>query len=157
MVKKLFLYIFIYTLTVGCNVILDTQNILTNNNDLIEECESQYFLEIEAPNLSRDGAGYYHMEWLNSYVQTFTMLSAKTGSDEFSQKISWTSDSGIQYMNYWVSSVNPAAYTGEDGMAHTVLAAWEEQLSDTIVVYATYEDECKFIYYDSLGVIVDYE
>ena len=154
MVKKLFKYIFIYTLTVGCHTILDPQDIMASNS---EECESTYFLEIEALNLSRDGAGYYHIEWLEGYVQTFTTLSAKTGSIEFSQKVSWASESGIHYMNNWISSVNIASYTGEDGIANTVLAAWEEQIGDTIKVYAAYEDECDFIYYDSLGVIVDYE
>jgi len=154
MVKKSILYIFIYTLLVGCHTILDSQNMLTNNN---EECEYQYFLEIEATSLYRDSADYYHIEWLEGYEQTFTTLSAKTGSDEFSQKILWTSDSGIQYMNSWVSSVNPASYTDENGMTHTVLAAWEEQINDTIIVYAAYEDGCGFIYYDSLGVVIDNE
>ena len=155
MVKKLYLYIFIYTLIVGCHTLIDEEeNILTNNN---LECELQYFLEIDAPSLERDSAGYYHIEWLEGYEQTFTTLSAETGSDEFSQKITWTSDSGIQYMNYWVSSVNPASYTDESGIAHTVLAVWEEQLGDTIAVYAAYKDMCEFIYYNSLGVIVDYE
>ena len=42
MVKKLFTYIFIYTLLVGC----DTQNVLTNDDLTGNECESDCFLEI---------------------------------------------------------------------------------------------------------------
>jgi len=154
MVKKLFVYIFIYTLTIGCQAILGPQEVLSNSN---KECESEYFLEVEAPNLNRDSAGYYHIEWLDSYKQTFTTLSAKTGSVDFSQKVFWGTESGIYYMNNWVSSVNPASYTSEDGIANTVLAAWEEQISDTIIVYAAYEDECGIEYYGSIGVIVDNE
>ena len=157
MVRKSFIYIFIYTLTIGCHAILDTQNILTNSDELTEECESQYFLEIEAPSLNRDSAGYYHIEWLEGYEQTFTTLSAKTGSVNFSQKVFWTTEAGIHYMNNWVSSVNPTSYTGEDGIANTVLAAWEEQISDTIIVYAAYKDRCGIDYYNSIGVIVNNE
>ena len=56
MVKKLFTYIFIYTLLVGC----DTQSILTNNSsdDLLVECESDFTMNVEAPELEMDENGY---------------------------------------------------------------------------------------------------
>ena len=92
-------------------------------------------MDVEAPSLQMDENGYYHMEWLEGYVQTFSTLDANTGSDEI-VKVMWDSDSGINYSGYWVSSVNPASYT-DDGVAHTVLAAWEEQIGDTLTVYMT--------------------
>ena len=52
MVKKSFIYIFIYTLLVGCN----TQNPLSNN-----ECESDFTMNVEAPELEMDENGYYHI------------------------------------------------------------------------------------------------
>ena len=145
MVKKTFLYIFIYTLLVGCN----TQNPLNN------ACETDCYLNVEAPSLQMDDNGYYHMEWLEGYNQTFSTLDANTGSDGIT-KVMWDSDSGINYSGYWVSSVNPASYT-DDGVAHTVLAAWEEQIGDTLTVYAQYQDECGVGYIDSIKVVVDNE
>ena len=149
MVKKTFLYIFIYTLLVGC----DTQSILTNETS--EECVSNCYLEISAPSLQIDENEYYHMEWLEGYNQTFSTLDANTGSDVIT-KVMWDSDSGINYSGYWVSSVNPASYTN-DGVAHTVLSAWEEQIGDTLTIYAGYMDECGIEYIDSIKVVVDNE
>jgi len=149
MVKKTFLYIFIYTLLVGC----DTQSILTNETS--EECVSNCYLKVSAPSLQIDENGYYHMEWLEGYNQTFSTLDANTGSDVIT-KVMWDSDSGINYSGYWVSSVNPASYTN-DGVAHTVLSAWEEQIGDTLTIYAGYVDNCYIEYIDSIKVVVDDE
>ena len=146
MVKKTFLYIFIYTLLVGC----DTQNPLTN-----DVCESDCFLDIEAPSLQMDDNGYYHIEWLEGYNQTFSTLDANTGSDVLI-KVYWDSDSGINYNGHWVSSVNSASYT-DNGIAHTVLSAWEEQIGDTLTVYAQYQDDCGVEYIDSIKVVIDNE
>tara|TARA_Y100000310_G_scaffold7033_1_gene7771 strand:+ start:93 stop:539 length:447 start_codon:yes stop_codon:yes gene_type:complete len=147
MVKKSILYIFIYTLLVGCN----TQNPLTN-----DECETDCYLEVSAPSLEMDENGYYHIEWLSGYYQTFSTLDATTGTDEI-VKVMWDSDSGIYWGDDWVSSVNHASYTSDDGIAHTVVAAWEEQLNDTITVYAWYWDKCDIGYVDSIKVIVEDE
>ena len=144
MVKKSILYIFIYTLLVGCDTLI-------LNND----CETDCYLDVEAPSLQIDSNGYYHMEWLEGYTQTFSTLDANTGSDEI-VKVLWDSDSGINYSGYWVSSVNPASYT-DNGIAHTVLAAWEEQIGDTLTVYAQYQDECNIEYLDSIKVIIEDE
>ena len=149
MVKKLFTYIFIYTLLVGC----DTQSILTNETS--EECISNCFLGISAPSLQIDENGYYHMGWLSGYYQTFSTLDANTGSAEI-VKVLWESDSGINYETYWVSSVNPASYTN-NGIAHTVLSAWEEQIGDTLTVYAQYQDECGIEYLDLIRVVIEDE
>ena len=143
MIKKLFSYIFIYILLVGCDIQL-TQN-----------CESECFLDVKAPSLQMDNNGYYHMEWLEGYTQTFSTLDASTGSDRI-VKVMWDSDSGINYSGYWVSSVNPASYT-DNGIAHTVLAAWEEQIGDTLTVYAQYQDECGIEYLDLIRIIVEDE
>jgi len=145
MVKKLFIYIFIYTLLVGC----DRQ--VTQPGT-----ETDYFLEVTAPNLELDVNGYYHMEWLEGYDQTFTTLDANTGSEDMYQKVLWNSYSGIEYNSEFVSCVNPASYTN-DGIAHTVLAVWEEHIGDTIIVYTWYADEFSNEYMDVIGVIVDDE
>jgi len=154
MVKKLFTYIFIYTLLVGC----DTQNPLSNNI-----CESDCFLDIEAPSLQIDDNGYYHIEWLEGYIQTFSTLDANTGSNEI-QKVYWSTECQHRISSpvpdillpASVSCVNPASYT-DDGIAHTVLAVWEEMIGDTIIVYAGYNDECGVEYIDSIRIIIEDE
>ena len=144
MVKKSIIYIFIYTLLVGCN----TQNPLTNDG-----CESDCYLDVEAPSLQLDENGYYHIEWLEGYNQTFSTLDANTGSTFLIQKVYWNSDSGIEYGGEFVSCVNPASYT-DNGVAHTVLAVWEEMIGDTITVYAGYYDDCSNEHKDTIKVVV---
>ena len=147
MVKKLFMYIFIYVILIGCE----------GKNPINSECESDCFLEVEAPELEIDENGYYHIEWLDGYTQTFSTLDAKTGIDGY-QKVSWDSNLGIMYGGEFVSCVNNSSYTNEnDGIAHTVMAIWEDMIGDTIKVYAGYTDICNIWKIDSIGVIVDNE
>ena len=75
MVKNNILYIFIYVLLIGCNL-------------PAEPCIDDCYLDISAPSLQMDENGYYHMEWLDGYVQTFSTLKAETGLDY--QKLYWT-------------------------------------------------------------------
>ena len=147
MVKKSIIYIFIYTLLVGCN----TQNPLGN------ECESNCYLEISAPSLEMDENGYYHIEWLDGYTQTFSTLKAKTGSGEKIYKVQWASDLGVIYGDEFISSVNPASYTNENGIANTVLSVWEVMVNDTITIYSGYYDECSIEYLDSIKVRIEDE
>jgi len=142
MVKNIIKYIFIYILLMGC----DTQ--------ITGFCESDCSLEITAPDLQIDENGYYHIEWLGGYVQTFSTLNADTYSDEI-YKVYWGTNSGIIYMGEFVGSVNHTSYTNENGIAHTVLSVWEEQILDTISVYSFYEDGCGIEHNDTLGIIVD--
>ena len=145
MVKKLILYIFIYTLLIGCN----TQNPLNS------ECESDFTVNVEAPELEMDENGYYHIEWLEGYNQTFATLEAITNTEGYN-KIYWTSQEGIEYGGEFVSCVNPASYTS-DGVARQTMAVWEEMVGDTIMIYAGFEDWCYNQHVDSIGVIVEDE
>jgi len=157
MVKKSILYIFIYTLLVGCDVErligIDCTTFIGND-----------YLNVSAPDLQMDENGYYHIEWLEGYIQTFSTLNADTQADDGTLKVTWSSDSGIYYMWDWISSVNSSSYTGSDGIAHTVLAVWEEQIGDTITVYAQLMsfteglgEDCQEEYRDSIKVVVDNE
>jgi uncharacterized protein YcfL len=146
MVKKLFIYIFIYTLLVGC----DTQSVLTNN-----ECESDFMMNVEAPELEMDENGYYHIEWLEGYNQTFATLEAITNTEGYN-RIYWTSQQGIEYGGEFVSCVNPVSYTS-DGVARQTMAVWGEMVGDTIMIYAGFEDWCYNQHIDSIGVVVEDE
>ena len=89
MIKKSIIYLFIYTVLVGC----DTQSVLTNN-----ECDCEFeYMNVQAPNLEIDENGYYHIEWLDGYVQTFSTLKADIGVEY--QKVNWISNReiNIQY------------------------------------------------------------
>ena len=146
MVKKSILYIFIYTLLVGCNI----QDPLSNN-----ECESDFIMNVEAPGLEMDENGYYHIEWLAGYNQTFATLEAITNTEGYN-KIYWTSQEGIEHGGEFVSCVNPASYTS-DGVARQTMAVWEEMVGDTITIYAGFTDWCYNQHVDSMGVIVEDE
>ena len=142
MVKNNILYIFIYVLLIGCG-----DDVMTNS------CSSDCYLDMSAPSLQMDENGYYHIEFLDGYSQTFSTLDAKTGSDN-TYKIIWDSDSGISYDGWWISSVNNYSYTNQ-GTAHTVLSVWEENINDTITIYADYIDDCEIQHSDSIKVVVE--
>ena len=145
MVKKSILYIFIYTLLIGCN----TQNPLNSN------CESDFVINVEASELEMDENGYYHIEWLSGYNQTFATLEAITNTEGYN-KIYWNSEYGIEYNGEFVSCVNPASYTS-DGVARQTMAVWEEMIGDTITIYAGFIDWCDIQYMDEIKVIVEDE
>ena len=155
MVKKSIIYIFIYTLLVGCDTLSDMQKTVMGPTEL-GTTETDCYLEVSAPNLELDVNGYYHMEWLEGYVQTFSTLDANTGSEDMYQKVYWDSDSGIyeNFTNEWVPCVNQASYT-KYGVAHTVLSVWEENIGDTVTIYSWYQETLsRNQFVDSLKVIV---
>jgi hypothetical protein len=145
MVKKLFSIIFICVSIIGC----DNQIIGVEDNN----SNSGYFLVVNS-YLDMDDNGYYTIEFLDDYNQTFTTLSAETGSDNVYQKMAWKSNKEINIGGYWINLVNGNSYTDNLGEAHTVLSVWPEFIGDTIKVYAGYTDEYNNHYVDSLEVIV---
>ena len=140
MVKKIISYIFIYILLVGCE------------SPLV--CEGCY-LDITAPDLTLDSNGYYHMEFLDSYVQTFSTLEAETGITSYNQKVKWVSNKEILIAGYWTNLVNGSSYTDDGGNAYTVLGVWENFTGDTIKVYSGYTDNCNIQHVDSLEVVIE--
>ena len=154
MVKNLFKYIFIYTLLVGC----DQVSMLTNSagDEEIHNCESEFeYMNVGAPGLEMDENGYYHIEWLEGYNQTFSTLEATTNAYGYN-KIYWSCNSGIEYSGEFVSCINPASYTN-DGVARQTMAVWEEMIGDTLTIYAMFEDGCYIQHIDSIKVTVEDE
>tara|TARA_Y100000593_G_scaffold28518_1_gene56886 strand:+ start:2301 stop:2690 length:390 start_codon:yes stop_codon:yes gene_type:complete len=124
-----------------------------SNPFVAEPCTSDCYLEIGASSLEMDSNGYYHMTMLGNYSQTFTTLDAYTGIPY--HKIGWMADTEIYLHGEWINLVNPQSYTDDEGIGHTVLSVWEENVGDTIKVYVGYNDECGTHYVDSLEVVVD--
>lgn len=138
MVKNIFLYIFIYVLCIGC--------------DTRYTCEDCY-LDIYAPDLQMDENGYYHLQFLNNYTQTFSTLKANVGVEQ--QKVKWLSNKEINIAGHWTNLVNSHSYTDDGGIGYTVLGVWENFVGDTIKVYCGYTNDCSINYVDSLEVIID--
>ena len=120
-------------------------------------CESQTcpdsHLTISAPDLEMDNNGFYHITFLSDYIQTFTTLDAET--NVWPQKIYWASNPNVIIAGYDTEMVNTTAYTDDQGIGHTVLSIWEQNIGDTITVYCTYNDQCNINHLDSLRVVVD--
>jgi len=137
-----FIFICIYLLLIGCE-----------DNIMAPVCESDCYLEVSAPSLEMDSDGYYHLEWIEGYSQTFSTLDADVGMDY--QRVLWTSNKEVNYNGYWVNCVNSASYSDDEGIAHTVVSAWEVLVGDTITVYSGTFDECDYEHLDSLKIIVE--
>ena len=75
-IKLTFWVIFTYILLIGCGY-----------NEQ-EECYANHHLEIDAPDLLKTN-GYYRLEFLHDYTQTFSTLRAETGSTEEYQKLAY--------------------------------------------------------------------
>ena len=153
MVIKLIGYIFICISLIGC----DSQIINPIVSDEDEEISnSEYYLEIESQLYHN--SGYYHMAFLDGYMQTFTTLTAKTGSMYKIQELNWYTDT--QYnIEFWdtdnyIDLINPTSYT-DDGLGYAVFGPWEDFVNDTITVYCNYVDEYNIVYTDSLKIIVE--
>ena len=142
MVKNMMFYIFIYIFIVGCS------------SDGVGVCPNCY-LSVGISDVQQDENGFYHVDFMQNYVQTFILIDAETGLSDKYQRVLWTSDSGIWYDGYFVEAVNGYSYTDLDGMAHTVLSIWEDFIGDTISVYSEYVDDCGINYEDLIRVIVD--
>ena len=101
-------YIFIYIFIVGCS------------GDLNQTCPG-YYLDMEAPSLNIDENCYYHITFLNDYVQTFSILEAETGSNDEYQKVGWITNKEILIDGYWTNLINPSSYTDNEGIAKATL------------------------------------
>ena len=153
MVKNIISYIFICVSLIGC----DNQISNPIQSDMGEGVNnSGYYLEIES-QLEYDGS-YYHLVFLDGYIQTFTTLTAKTGSTYKTQELYWNTNK--QYnIEFWDTDnytdlVNSISYT-DVGVGYSVFGPWEDFMNDTITVYCNYMDEYGLTYIDSLKIIIE--
>ena len=149
--------IIIATITIGLAFILFCLPGCTKGYDEFQPNLGHDF-EIDA-RLPIDENGYYHIQFLDGYTQTFTTLKAETGIEDHYQKVKWLSNKEILIAGYWTNLVNSSSYTdySEGGKAYTVLGVWENFIGDTIKVYSGYTDNCNINPVDSLEVVIDDE
>ena len=143
MLKNIVSFIFIYIFIIGCN------DSITGTQEC-SDCVLELTTELEI-----DENGYYHLNFNNSYVQTFTRIDAQVGHDY--EYVGWTSNT--QYCFEWNGTiqcnnvVNGSSYSGTDGMASTILGVHDVHIGDTIKVYCGYY-YMETQYLDSLEVII---
>ena len=134
--KRLLVFVFLFL--IGCE---DTRE---------PDCGS-CGLEVYAANLQETSDGHYVLEYNENLAQTYTMLKAETECG-WSQHLQWDTDYQYQINTDWVSLVNPASMTDEDGDANVMFAAWEEFIGHTVTVYCGYTDLCGVHHLDSLKI-----
>ena len=150
MIKNIIKYIFIYTiciLFVGCS-----ENIF----GIQEECDT-CVLEMSIPELNIDSNGYYHLDFDDNYIQTFVKLEAYVG--ESYMHLGWASDAEycVQMWNYVDCNdvVNPASYSGDDGIANQMMGVHQQHIGDTVNVYCGYYDNYGKQYLNNVKVIIN--
>ena len=123
----------------------------SENPTISDSIECNCGLEIYTDELTyiNSLSPYYELEFEENYIQTFVTLSAQTDCG-WSQHLVWDTDYQYLINTDWVSLVNPASMTDEDGDAHVMFAAWEEFIGHTITVYCGYTDDCGNHFVDSL-------
>ena len=118
-----------------------------------EDCDCDLKISSTLPYVN----GSYELEYNQSLAQTYTMLDAITECG-WSQHLGWATDYQYRINTDWVSLVNPASMTDEDGNAHVVFAVWEEFIGETVKVYCGYMDDHGHHFLDSLKIeVVDNE
>ena len=150
MMKNVIKYIFIYISLMICTGCSD--NMLG-----IDESCPECVLELDIPELTKDNNGYYHLEFDENYVQTFAKLEAYVGISYV--HLGWQSDTEycVQMWNHTECNdvVNPASYSGDDGIATQMMGVHQEHIGDTITVYCGYYDNYGEQYLNNIKVIID--
>ena len=133
-----------YILTVGCE------------NPMGLTC-GDCILEMSAPSLEKDSNGYYHLDFLDDYSQTFTTVEDNVGRDY--EYVGWTSNTQYCFEHMGTNNcsnvVNGASYSGMDGIAKSVLGVHSVHVGDTVKIYCGYYDGYGTQHVDSIKVVIN--
>ena len=150
MMKNVIKYIFIYIsllICIGCE---------SNIVGITGSC-SDCVLEVSIPELNMDANGYYHLQYNDNHIQTFAKLEAYVGIGY--AHLGWSSNTEycVQMWNYTDCNdvVNPASYSGSDGIANQMMGVHQEHIGDTITVHCGYYDNYNEQYLNSIRIIID--
>ena len=143
--KRLLTFVFLFL--IGC------EDMIIPLEDTREPDCGSCGLDIFAVNLQEVSDGHYTMEYNENLAQTYTMLGAETDCG-WSQHLQWDTDYQYLINTDWVSLVNPASMTNEDGDANVMFGAWQEFIGYTITVYCGYTDECGVHHLESLKITI---
>ena len=151
MMKNIVRYIFIYIigiLFVGCD-----NNPMESSQDFCDYC----YLELEAPNLSIDENGIYHLDYDENQIQTFTQLRAYIGYEmEYVEWVTNVTFEGCTW-NYCedIPIVNGSGYSSADGYAYQMMGVMEENIGQIATIWVGYYDNYGNQWLDSIKVMID--
>ena len=129
----------ILLLLFGCS------NPLVTEIDECIDCNADIFCDLPMTD------GIYILDFNENSVQTFTQLRMETECG-WSQHIQWDTDYQYRINTDWVSLVNPASMTDEDGVGRVMFGAWVEFIGYTIEVFGGYTDDCGDHHYNSIKI-----
>ena len=148
MLKNMIKYIFIYTIcmiTIGCD-----------NTMSVETCDYCY-LNLEAPYLTIDEYGVYHLDFNDGSIQTLTRLRAYIGYEY--EYVGWTTNVTFEGCTWDycedVPIVNPASYSSDDGYAYQMMGVYESNIGQTATIYVGYYDEYNNQWLDSIRIKIN--
>ena len=105
----------------------------------------------------KDSNGYYHLDYNYNHIQTFAKLEAYVGVNYV--HLTWESDTKycVQMWNFTECNdvVNPASYSGNDGIANQMMGVHQEHIGDTITVHCSYHDDYGVEYLNNVKVIIN--
>ena len=151
MMKNIIKYIFIYTISVlfvGCD-----NNPMTPTQDFCDYC----YLELDAPDLSMDENGVYHLNHNGDEIQTFTKLRAYVGYEY--EHVGWTTNVTFEGCTWDycedIPIVNGASYSSEDGYSYQMMGVMEENIGDIATIWVGYYDSYGNQWLDSIKVKIN--
>ena len=167
MFRNIIMYIFIYTIIILCtgcevveqmaeNVMSSTYQDIQNWTDDNEYCwDNNINLYVSLPGYNKDNNGYYHIDFLEGYIQTFVNVQADTGVDDGIIFVEWMSSLLYNYQGTLLSPVNTSSYSNDNGIATSVLGVWEAFIGDTLVITAGCVNDCGEQSINSMKIIVE--
>ena len=118
--------------------------------EMDEPCECGLNITSELPMVN----GVYHLPYNNNLSMTYSHLYAETDCGLFT-KISWDSDYQFEIVeDQWISLINPASMTNEQGEGTIVYGVWSPFIGETITLYGGYVDDCDNHFVDSVKVFI---
>ena len=151
MMKNIIKYIFIYTigiLFVGCD-----NNPMESSQDFCDYCH----LELEAPDLTIDENGVYHLDFDNNQLQTFTKLRAFVGYEM--EHLGWTTDVTFEGCTWDycedIPIVNSSCYTDDDGYGYQMVGVMEENIGQIATIWVGYYDKYGNQWIDSIRIQIN--
>ena len=116
-------------------------------------CKSDCSINIYS-ELPQDEDGVYILNWNPNLVMTYSHLYVETECG-LHTKVSWDSDYQFEIVeDQWISLINPASMTNEQGEGTIVYGVWSPFIGETITLYGGYVDDCDNHFVDSVKVFI---
>ena len=149
--KNIVRYIFIYIigiLFVGCD-----NNPMESSQDFCDYC----YLELEAPNLSIDENGIYHLDYDENQIQTFTQLRAYIGYEM--EYVEWVTNVTFEGCTWDycedIPVVNGSGYSSDDGYSYQMMGVMEENIGQTATIWVGYYDNYGTQWLDNIEIKIN--